>query len=119
MFSIQIAKDPHSFAGSGWGHSNWQRARIAKELSQMPGPQLVIVRYLKPPHHDLSVEWDYNDADIDRAKVVWVREVPGQALQPVFDYFKSRNVWLVQADLSTPELERYTPLPSDSAAPPF
>jgi hypothetical protein len=117
LFGIQIVKDPHSLAGSGWGHSNWQRARIAKELSQMPGPQLVIVRYART-HHDVGIEWDYNGADIDHAKVVWVREAPGHDLQPVFDYFKSRNVWLVQADLSSPELERYTSLPSDSAAPP-
>jgi hypothetical protein len=82
----------------------------------MPGPQLVVVRYSQV-HHDVGYEWVYNAADIDHSKVVWIREVPGQDLQPLFDYFKDRKVWLIQPDVYPAELERYAPLPAESSTP--
>jgi hypothetical protein len=113
MFAAQNAIYPRGLEGAGWGRSNWERAQIAKELSAMPGPQLVIVRYSQV-HHDVGYEWVYNDADVDHSKVVWARGVPGQDLQPLFDYFKDRRVWLVEPDVTFPELERYTSLPANS-----
>jgi len=110
MFAAQNAIYPKGLEGAGWGRSIWERAQITKELSAMPGPQLVMVRYSQV-HHNVGYEWVSNDADIDHSKVVWVREVPDQDLQPLFDYFKDRKVWLVEPDVILPELERYTPPP--------
>jgi len=44
----------------------------------------------------LDGEWIYNAADIDRAKIVWAREIPGRSDAPLLDYFRGRNVWLLQ-----------------------
>ena len=52
-----------------------ERANLVKQLDAMPNMQLVIVRYA--PDHFPFVEFVYNDADVDHAKIVWAREIPG------------------------------------------
>jgi hypothetical protein len=81
------------------------RARIEAQLDGMPGDDLVVVRY--SPQHDVGGEWVYNRADIDKAKVVWAREIPGVDMQPLLSYFRGRKVWLVEPDARVPELEAY------------
>jgi len=83
-----------------------ERARLSAQLDALPGQQLVIVRYSKT--HDIAAEWVYNDADIDRAKIVWAREIPGVDLHPLLNYFDSRRVWLIEPDMSPPRLTPYS-----------
>jgi len=76
------------------------------ELQKYPGRQLAIIRY--GPHHDsLYHEWVYNEADIDRAKVVWARDMGPAKNQELIDYFHDRGVWLVEADETPPKLSQY------------
>lgn len=84
----------------------WSRARAQAEarLEVMPGQHLVIVRY--SPQHDYNAESVYNLADIDHAKVVWARELPGVDLQPLLNYFAGRHIWLMEPDVS-PQLTPY------------
>ena len=82
-----------------------QRAKIVNRLGATPGKHLVLVRYT--PSHNPHVEWVYNAADIDGAKIVWAREIPGRDSAPVLAYFKDRKVWVVQPDTSPPTLEAY------------
>jgi len=95
------------YLGSGLA----SRARIAAELEKMPGEHLVIVHY--STEHNLNQEWVYNRADIDGAKVVWARDIPGVDLGPLLNYFHSRRVWVVDADTRSPEP---VPYPGDIAA---
>jgi len=81
------------------------RAKFATDLAATPGDHLVLVRY------GVSIdsgEWVYNAADIDRAKVVWAREIPGVDVRPLLDYFRGRRVWLVEPDAIPPRMSPYT-----------
>ena len=86
-----------------------QRARLAAQIESDSGTDLVIVRYAS--NHNTHEEWVYNRADIDRAEIVWAREIPGVSMQPLLDYFRDRNVWLVEPDETPPKLSRFTPPP--------
>jgi hypothetical protein len=90
------------------------RRRFATQLATMPGDDLVIVHY--SPDHDPSWEWVYNAADIDHAKIVWAREIPGVPLQPLLDYFPNRRVWIAEPDENPPRLLPYRPSADRSPA---
>jgi hypothetical protein len=80
------------------------RARILAQLKQSDGRHLVIVRY--GPRHSVNVDWVYNDADIDSAKVVWAREMDSTQNRKLLEYFKDRHCWLAEVgqDHIPPEL---------------
>lgn len=84
-----------------------ERANLVKQLDAMPNKQLVIVRY--SPDHFPFVEFVYNDADVDRAKTVWAREIPGVDMNPLFEYFHGRTIWLLEADRQPLRLRPYEP----------
>ena len=79
-----------------WGSSgNWRRAQINSNLQAHPGRHLVIVRFSNAAG-SLSGNWISNAADIDGAPVVWAMEIPGVDIQPLLDYFRGRQVWLLE-----------------------
>jgi hypothetical protein len=87
------------------------RARVAAQLENHPGPQLAIVRYA--PNH-LYPEWVYNAANINGSRVVWAREMDAVANRELLDYFKNRTAWLVEPDSSPARVSPYpSPLLSD------
>jgi len=88
-----------------WREQIDNRATTAAQLSAIPGNHLVIVRY-SLQHHP-NYEWVYNRADIDRANVVWAREIPSVSLQPLLNYFHGRKVWLVEPDSGNLQLLPY------------
>ena len=90
---------------SAWPRGNLARFEIKRQLSQIPGEQLVLVTY--GPHHNFDREWVWNDAEIDRSRVVWARDMGRDANQELLNYFKDRRVWRVNADASPPRLESY------------
>jgi hypothetical protein len=85
---------------------NLERAKIVQTLENSPGQHLVLVRYAQD--HIPDDEWVYNSADIDRAKVVWARDMESRQNQELLDYFPGRQVWLIEPDKSPPMLSRYT-----------
>lgn len=103
----QTLHDPYDYIGFG-NPGNLSRARILQQLEAMPGKHLVIVRY--DEGHDVHQEWVYNRADIDGAKVVWAREMDAPENQRLIEYFKSRTVWLLEADEDPPKLSAYSPV---------
>ena len=81
------------------------RAQVEAGLEQVPGRQLVIVRY--SPNHDPLDEWVYNAADIDSSKVIWAREMDPANDLTLINYYKDRKVWLVQPDIRPAEVSPY------------
>jgi hypothetical protein len=66
------------------------------QLAAIAGEHLVLVRYSKD--HNSGEEYVYNKADIDHAKTVWAREIPGRDLAPLLQYFRNRDVWIYEPD---------------------
>jgi hypothetical protein len=98
-----------------WGPGNFgaERARIEAELEQLPGKQLILVRY--SPQHEPWDEWVYNAADIDGSKVIWAREMDAANNLELMRYYKDRHVWLVQPDSQSEEVSPY-PMPEPRPA---
>ncbi|MGA9055913.1 MAG: hypothetical protein WB763_05315 [Terriglobia bacterium] len=95
-----------------WDSENFQnldRARALAQLEGLAGDQLVIVRYNQ--YHNSDNEWVYNMADIDKAKVVWARDMDDSENAELIRYFPHRRVWLAEPDLAPPRLSPYPALP--------
>ncbi len=98
-------------------HTNPER-RIAvnRQLEQIPGSLLVFVRY--SPQHIFQDEWVYNEAEMDRARIVWARDLGGAENQKLQRYYPDRAVWLLEPDARPPKLSRYESEPPAPAAQP-
>ncbi len=97
---IKVREWPPSEWESMWcgpDHFGVERAQIEGRLEQLPGEQLVIVRY--SPDQDPLDEWVYNSADIDASKVVWAREMDEANNLKLMHYYADRKVWLVDPDV--------------------
>ena len=125
MGGIRLFAEPLHLAPSQWPFGGWlcwwwgpgnfgaDQARIEAQLEQLPGKQLVIVRY--SPQHDPMFEWVYNGADIDGSKVIWAREMDAANNLDLMRYYKDRQIWLVQPDLQSEKVSPY-PMPENGPA---
>lgn len=78
------------------------RQAIMRELEQVGGRHLILVRYSE--RHLVHDEWVYNRADIEPSDVVWAREMSGPENRRLFEHFKERRKWLLLADEDPPRL---------------
>jgi hypothetical protein len=88
--------------------SEFQRARLVRQLEREDGKHLIIVSY--GPAHSAHNEWVYNDSSIDEARVVWARRMDmGQNCQ-LARYFKGRRTWSLEIndDRAIPKLEEFS-----------
>jgi hypothetical protein len=92
-----------------------RRILVNQQLAQMAGQQLVFVRYW--PQHIFQEEWVYNEADIDRARIVWARDLGAAENDKLIRYYPDRTVWLLEPDANPPKLSRYV-VPPPAAEPP-
>lgn len=92
-------------------HTNPERRILVnQQLAQASGKQLVFVRYW--PQHIFQDEWVYNEADIDRARVVWARDLGSLENEKLRRYYPDRTAWLLEPDARPPTLSRYVPEPA-------
>jgi hypothetical protein len=88
-----------------WPRGNLHRARVLERLKHTPGVHVILVRY--SPGHVVDDEYVYNRADIDRAKVVWARDMGHNKNEELLHYFSNRQFWLLEPDLAPETLEPY------------
>ena len=96
---------PHFPFDSGW--SSFQRTTVERRLAALPGEHLVLVRYSRDQNS--GQEYVYNAANIDHAKTVWAREIPGVDVEPLVTYFRNRDVWLFEPDEDNASVSPYSP----------
>jgi hypothetical protein len=88
-----------------WEAIGPERAAFGTKLNSLPGPQLVLVHYQR--NHDPLLDWVYNGADIDHAKIVWARDMGPDQNEELLRYYGDRRVWLLEADEVPPKLTQY------------
>jgi hypothetical protein len=81
------------------------RIAINHQLDAESGRQLVFVRYW--PQHQFH-EWVHNAADIDRARIIWARDLGPEENQKLLRYYPDRTAWLLEPDARPPRLTRYS-----------
>jgi hypothetical protein len=81
------------------------RERMLAQLQELPRKQLVFVRFA--PRSKSLYDWVYNPADIDRSQVVWAMDMGAARNQELMDYYKNRQVWLVEPDRDSAKWEPY------------
>jgi hypothetical protein len=80
------------------------RLPILNLLRKEPGNQLVFVRF----SHDHPLrEWIFNDADIDRSRVVWALDLSPSDNQLLSASLPNRRLWLVEPDARPPRIVPY------------
>ena len=105
---LQLATWPSGSWASTWhgpGRMGLPRKHIEDQLNQLPGGQLILVRY-SADHSSLD-EWVYNAPDIDHSKIIWAREMDAANNEELLNYYKDRTVWLVQPDTNPVSLSPY------------
>ncbi len=117
LAAIRLCSRPLHITIRQWPASQWsamwfgpehfgiERAAIEDTLSRSPGRQLAMVRYSSG--HNSMDEWVYNFPDIDKAKVIWAREMDEASNAELIRYYHDRNVWLVQPDQPQGKLSAY------------
>lgn len=102
-------------AFSGWKQdARWWQVRRQHMNDNWPvihgGKHLILVRYAD---HNVHQEWVYNSADIERAPVIWARDMGAERNRRLMEHFADRSVWLLEADTpdARPVLLRDAPAP--------
>ena len=80
------------------------RIALTNQMAQLPGKQLIFVRYY-PPHE--FREWVNNGADIDAQQIVWARDLGPEENEKLRRYYADRTVWLFEPDFKPPRLTPY------------
>jgi len=88
-----------------WPIGNLDLAPVVERLNAIPGGHLIIVRY--GPDHNVDRDCIYNEPDIDRARIIWARDMGREQNLELLQYFRDRRAWLMSGDGSPPHLEPY------------
>ncbi len=107
-------------AWDAWNASTTQGRRGLRSRGEasasIPGDLLVFVRYW--PAHIFQDEWVWNDADIDRSRVIFARDLGDtENLQLVRNY-QGRTVLLLEPDAKPARLSVWAPEPTTPVSTP-
>ena len=86
-----------------FAHGETPRDRVIRALSSQAGNHLVLVRHAPNTKYDT---WVYNDADIDRSRIVWAHDMGEAGNRDLLRYFSARRVWILDATSDPPRLTK-------------
>lgn len=72
------------------------REPLVRRLQAIPGDHLVIVSYDLKSYD--TFEWVYNEPDIDKARIVFARDMGPEKNQELIRYYPGRRVWRVTVE---------------------
>jgi hypothetical protein len=84
---------------------NMNKQRITRELERIPGQHLVFVK-TKTSEFNL-LQWIYNAANIDASRIVWARPLGVEEDARLIEYFRGRQVWIVDPNVEPATLQKY------------
>lgn len=113
MFILAVVTFP-SIPKQGKTFNEWcctrtgpsERSSLLADLNAQGGRHLVIVQY-DPAKEIYLDKWIHNDADIDKAQVVFARDMGVSENVRLINYFRDRKVWLLKADDRSSSLMPY------------
>ncbi|MDA1233303.1 MAG: hypothetical protein O3A53_00715 [Acidobacteria bacterium] len=88
-----------------WDPYSARLQAIVERLLAEPGDDLILVRYAS--NHFVHTEWVYNLSDIDEQPIVWARDLGPGKNEDLLEYFRDRQVWLLEADERPPRMAPY------------
>ncbi|MBK9171228.1 MAG: glycosyltransferase family 39 protein [Bryobacterales bacterium] len=80
------------------------RVQVADALLERGGRHLIFVRTDEPSLHRVVIA---NNADIDRSPIVWARDLGAEKNEELIQYYRTRSVWVFEADARPPRLDPY------------
>jgi hypothetical protein len=84
---------------------NMNKQRITRSLEQIAGEHLVFVK-TKTDEYNL-LQWIYNAADIDASRIVWARPLGAEEDARLIQYYRDRQVWIVDPNVEPATLIKY------------
>jgi hypothetical protein len=87
------------------------RTVVAGLVRAHGGRHLILVKYRE--EHNLTHEYVFNAADIDRSDIVWARDMGPEKNRELLEYYRGRKVWLWQPDIG---VEAIAPYPNEAVA---
>jgi hypothetical protein len=102
VMMVSLCKTMHQDRSLAW---NVQRTKVIDKLKQVEGQHAIIVNY--SPTDVIHPPWEYNGADIDGAKVIWVRSMDRDLNCRLMEYFKNHHIWSLEihGDQAKPTLK--------------
>ena len=82
-----------------------RRIAMARQLESVPGHILIFVRY--GPQHLFQEEWVWNAADIEKARVVWARDLGPEEDRKLVDRLPGRTALVLEPDERPMKLTRW------------
>ncbi len=82
------------------------RGPLIDELRADGGKHLVIVHY--ELSHNPHSEWVYNAADLNKASIIWARDMGAASDDALIQHYPGRHVWLFEPDLREHSLRPYS-----------
>jgi hypothetical protein len=100
--AVSLAMRPYE-TWDNINHGNPERRIfVNRQLAQIPGRVLVLVRY--SPLHIFQDEWVYNGADPANSRIVWARDLGAEQDQELQQIYRGRTVLLFEPDARPPRI---------------